>query len=121
MFDLGHARSFVTVAEEMHLGRAAARLNLSQSPLSRRIQALDQALCATLLERTTHAARLTPVGRTFLAKAYRVLATAEKATQVTRRAAQGRERARAARLHRGLTLSCSVTACVACSCDRAGH
>jgi DNA-binding transcriptional LysR family regulator len=89
MFDLGHVRSFVAVAEEMHFGRAAARLNLSQSPLSRQIQALEQSLGVTLLERTTRAVRLTPVGRTFLAEAYRVLAAAEGAAQITRRAAQG--------------------------------
>jgi DNA-binding transcriptional LysR family regulator len=89
MFDIGHARSFVAVAEEMHFGRAAARLNLSQSPLSRQIQALERALGVTLLERTTRAVRLTPVGRTFLMEAYRVLAVVEGATQITRRAAEG--------------------------------
>ena len=89
MFDLGHVRSFVAVAEEMHFGRAADRLNLSQSPLSRQIQALEQSLGVTLLERTTRAVRLTPVGRTFLAEAYRVLAAAEGAAEITRRAAQG--------------------------------
>lgn len=89
MFDLGHARSFVAVAEEMHFGRAAARLNLTQSPLSRQIQMLEQTLGVTLLERTTRAVRLTPAGRTFLAEAYRVLAAAENAARITRRAALG--------------------------------
>ena len=89
MFDLGHARSFVAVAEEMHFGRAAARLNLTQSPLSRQIQMLEQALGVTLLERTTRAVRLTPAGRTFLAEAYRVVAAVESAARLTRRAARG--------------------------------
>lgn len=89
MFDLGHARSFVAVAEEMHFGRAAAKLNLTQSPLSRQIQMLEQTLGVTLLERTTRAVRLTPAGRTFLAEAYRVLAAAESAARITQRAARG--------------------------------
>jgi DNA-binding transcriptional LysR family regulator len=89
MFDLGHARSFVAVAEEMHFGRAAARLNLTQSPLSRQIQMLEQTLGVTLLERTTRAVRLTPAGRTFLAEAYRVIAAAESAARLTQRAARG--------------------------------
>ncbi|GJE12206.1 MULTISPECIES: LysR family transcriptional regulator [Methylobacterium] len=89
MFDLGHARSFVAVAEEMHFGRAAAKLNLTQSPLSRQIQMLEQSLGVTLLDRTTRTVRLTPAGRTFLAEAYRVLGAAESATRITRRAARG--------------------------------
>ena len=89
MFELGHARSFIAVAEEMHFGRAAARLNLTQSPLSRQIQMLEQTLGVTLLERSTRAVRLTPAGRTFLAEAYRVIAAAESAARITRRAARG--------------------------------
>ncbi|MET0743120.1 MAG: LysR family transcriptional regulator [Microvirga sp.] len=89
MFDLGHARSFIAVAEEMHFGRAASKLNLTQSPLSRQIQMLEQTLGVPLLDRTTRAVRLTPAGRTFLAEAYRVLAAAESAARITRRAARG--------------------------------
>jgi DNA-binding transcriptional LysR family regulator len=89
MFDLGHARSFIAVAEELHFGRAAARLNLTQSPLSRQVQMLEQSLGVTLLERSTRAVRLTPAGRTFLAEAYRVITAAENATRVTRRTARG--------------------------------
>ena len=44
MLDLTHVRSFIAVAEEMHFGRAAARLNLSQSPLSRQVQMLEYSL-----------------------------------------------------------------------------
>ncbi|MEH3118143.1 MAG: LysR family transcriptional regulator [Methylorubrum populi] len=89
MFDLGHARSFVAVAEELHFGRAAARLNLTQSPLSRQVQMLERALGVDLLERSTRAVRLTPAGRTFLAEAHRVLAAVDSAEQVTRRTARG--------------------------------
>lgn len=89
MFELGHARSFVAVAEELHFGRAAARLNLTQSPLSRQIQMLEQTLGVSLLERSTRTVRLTPAGRTFLAEAYRVIAAAESAARLTQRAARG--------------------------------
>jgi DNA-binding transcriptional LysR family regulator len=89
MFDLSHLRSFIAVAEEMHFGRAAGRLNLTQSPLSRQVQLLEQSLGVTLLERTTRTVRLTSAGRTFLAEAHRVLETAERAQQLTRRVAKG--------------------------------
>ena len=89
MFELNHLRSFIAVAEEMHFGRAAGRLNLTQSPLSRQVQLLEQSLGVTLLERTTRAVRLTSAGRTFLAEAHRVLETAERAEQLTRRVAKG--------------------------------
>jgi DNA-binding transcriptional LysR family regulator len=89
MFDLTHARGFVAVAEELHFGRAAARLNLTQSPLSRQIQALEQALGVELLQRTSRSVRLTEAGRAFLAEAYRVLEAAEAAERQTRRVARG--------------------------------
>jgi DNA-binding transcriptional LysR family regulator len=89
MLDLTYARSFIAVAEEMHFGRAAARLNLTQSPLSRQVQMLEQSLGVSLLERTTRAVRLTPAGRTFLKEAYRLIEAAESAETLTRRIAKG--------------------------------
>src|SRR5271165_1045008 len=89
MFDLTHARGFVAVAEELHFGRAAARLNLTQSPLSRQVQALEHALGVELLERTSRSVRLTAAGRKFLAEAYRVLDAADSAERLTRRVAAG--------------------------------
>ena len=64
MFYLSQLRCFVTVAEELHLGRAAARPNMIQPPLSRQIQVLEHIADAPLLERASRSVRLTPAGRT---------------------------------------------------------
>lgn len=90
MFDLSQLRCFVTVAEELHFGRAAARLNMTQPPLSRQIQVLEHIIDAPLLERTSRSVRLTPAGRSFLPEARRILKLAESASQVARRIALGK-------------------------------
>jgi DNA-binding transcriptional LysR family regulator len=90
MFDLNQLRCFVTVAEELHFGRAAARLNMTQPPLSRQIQVLEHIVDAPLLERTSRSVRLTPAGRSFLPEARRILKLAESASQVARRIALGK-------------------------------
>ena len=90
MFDLNQLRCFVAVAEELHFGRAAARLNMTQPPLSRQIQVLEHIIDATLLERTSRSVRLTPAGRSFLPEAKRILKLAETASQVARRIALGK-------------------------------
>jgi DNA-binding transcriptional LysR family regulator len=90
MFDLNQLRCFVTVAEELHFGRAAARLNMTQPPLSRQIQVLEHIVDAPLLERTSRSVRLTPAGRSFLPEARRILKLAESASQVARRIAMGK-------------------------------
>ncbi len=90
MFDFSQLRCFAAVAEELHFGRAAARLNMTQPPLSRQIQVLERVLDVQLLERTSRTVRLTAAGRSFLPEAQRILRLAETATHVTRQVAAGR-------------------------------
>lgn len=89
MFTLEQARQFVAVAEELHFGRAAERLAMTQPPLSRQIQKLERSVGVTLLERDSRSVALTPAGRAFLAEARRLLAAAERAPTAARRIASG--------------------------------
>ena len=89
MFDLSQLRCFVAAAEELHFGRAAQRLNMTQSPLSRQIQLLERILDVMLLERTSRQVRLTPAGSAFLIEARRILRLAESAALSARRVARG--------------------------------
>ena len=90
MFEFSQLRCFVAVAEELHFGRAAARLNMTQAPMSRHIQVLERILDVKLLDRTSRFVRLTLAGRAFLPEARQVLRAAELATDVARRVASGR-------------------------------
>src|SRR3954462_8135985 len=89
MFELSQLRCFVAAAEELHFGRAAQRLNMTQSPLSRQIQLLERILGLTLLERTSRNVALTPAGRVFLIEARRIVRLAESAALSARRVAHG--------------------------------
>jgi DNA-binding transcriptional LysR family regulator len=89
MFDLSQLRCFVAVAEERHFGRAAARLNMTQPPLSRQIQVLERILGATLLDRTSRSVQLSRAGSAFLPEAQRILRMAETAGQFARRVSIG--------------------------------
>ena len=75
---LRHVRSFVAVAEELHFGRAAARLGIAQPAVSRHVRALEAAVGATLLERTSRSTELTDAGRAALGPARELLAVAER-------------------------------------------
>lgn len=89
MFSLEQLVSFVAVAEELHYGRAAERLSMTQPPLSRRIQLLERELGVELFDRTHRTVRLTPAGRVFLADARKILHLSQEATLYARRAKQG--------------------------------
>lgn len=69
---------FVAVAEEQHLTRAAKRLHVSQPPLSRQIQQLEDELGVQLFERTPKGMRLLPTGETLLTRAKHILGLVEQ-------------------------------------------
>lgn len=87
--ELHQLRCFVMVAEELHFGRAAKRLFMTQPPLSRQIQLLERSLGVTLLERNNRQVRLTVAGQHFLRDARHVLSYSEQAGIAARRLARG--------------------------------
>jgi DNA-binding transcriptional LysR family regulator len=87
--ELRHFQYFVAVAEELHFGRAAARLKMTQPPLSQQIKHLEAEVGVPLLMRTQRRVRLTPAGEAFLEEARRVLKAADHAVAAARRAAKG--------------------------------
>lgn len=87
-FDLAQVRAFVAIAEELHFGRAAAGLHLTQQALSRRIQRLEHHLGKQLFVRDSRAVELTPAGQRFLPHARQLLAVATTAAAETRQSAR---------------------------------
>jgi DNA-binding transcriptional LysR family regulator len=85
--ELRQLRYFVTLTEELHFGRAAAREHIVQSALSQQLQRLERELGVPLLHRTTHHMRLTPAGSALLTEARQILAHVDRATVAARRAA----------------------------------
>ncbi|QGF27055.1 LysR family transcriptional regulator [Pantoea eucalypti] len=87
--ELRHLRYFIAVAEELHFGRAALHLNISQPPLSQQIMQLETETGARLFNRTNRSVQLTAAGEQLLSDARAILLQVEQASD------------RAARLHRG--------------------
>ena len=87
--EIRHLRCFLAVAEELHFARAAERLHVEQSPLSRTIKELEEDLGVQLFVRTSRSTRLTLAGRFFLEHVPRVLATLEQACESVKAAANG--------------------------------
>src|SRR3712207_3642475 len=88
-FTLEQLRGFVAVADELHFGRAAARLKMTQPPLSRQIQKLERVVGAQLLERDNRRVTLTAAGQVFLVEARRLLGLADSAPELARRVSSG--------------------------------
>jgi DNA-binding transcriptional LysR family regulator len=82
-------RAFVAVAEELHFGRAARRLHISQPPLSVMIRKLEQDLDTPLLDRTSRRVALTEAGQALLGRARHLLAEAQRAQEEVRRVGRG--------------------------------
>ena len=89
MFELFQLRCFTTVDTELNFSRAATRLNMTQPPLSRQIQLLEQNLGVALFIRSTRSVALTAAGRAFFVEAQNLLERAEMAALTAKRYADG--------------------------------
>ena len=94
--NLRHLRCFIAVAEELHFGRAARRLHIEQSPLSRTIRQMEADIGVPLLDRLPRSVRLTSAGQVFLEEARRVLLAFEQAQTKARATANQRNTLRIA-------------------------
>lgn len=88
--ELRHLRYFVTAAEELNFSRAAARLRVSQPPLSRQIRNLEDEIGAPLFDRTRQKLQLTPAGKSFLEQAKQILAQSDRAVRLAKAVSQGK-------------------------------
>lgn len=84
-----YLESFLAIAEELHFGRAAARLHLAQPSLSQQLQRLERDVGVELVSRTSHEVRLTPAGEAFRTEAERIVGRAARAVEAAKAAAQG--------------------------------
>jgi DNA-binding transcriptional LysR family regulator len=103
--ELRQLRYFIAVAEELHFGRAAARLHMTQPPLSQAIAALEELLGAPLFLRNRRTVELAPAGTALLPEARRLLLEADALPELARRAAGGE----AGRLALAFVTSCDYS------------
>ena len=89
MLEISQLRCFIAVGEELHFGRAAERLHMTQPPLSRQIRLLEHQVGTPLLERTNRVVRFTAAGKAFFPEAARILRLADEAATTARRIAKG--------------------------------
>ncbi len=89
VMELRQLRSFVVVAEEMHVGRAATRLHLTQPSLSRQIASLERDLGVELFARVRRRFVMTAAGETFLAEAQDLLRRSDEAVRAAQRTQRG--------------------------------
>lgn len=87
--DFAQVRIFLTVAEELHFGRAAERLHMAQPPVSRAIAQLEHSLATKLFERSTRRVELTPAGRAFVHAAEQIVRAVHHAHDTIRWAQSG--------------------------------
>ncbi|PSD13886.1 LysR family transcriptional regulator [Stenotrophomonas maltophilia] len=87
--ELRHLRCFIAVAEELHFARAAERLHIEQSPLSRAIKELEEDVGTQLFVRTTRSTRLTRAGKLFLEHVPRIFTALQQARDSVKAAANG--------------------------------
>jgi DNA-binding transcriptional LysR family regulator len=87
--ELRHLRCFVVLAEELHFTRAAERLHIEQSPLSRTIKELEDELGALLFDRDRRGTQLTQAGAVFLQDVHRLFSTLELARENVKAVSSG--------------------------------
>ena len=89
MIDFKQIQSFLVLAQELHFGRAAVRLHMTQPPLSRQMQQLEENLGVELFSRTSRSVQLTPAGNILFLEAQKLMQMRESTLQVVRQSAEG--------------------------------